>query len=104
MPARTGGARGRMPARTVVAGGIWSGGPTQHGWFDPNTPCQLTLQPPSWLLTLSALGPVTTILPMLGDSGSALLWLRSRTRDSCDARRARSLFPVTAASALLGST
>ena len=36
----------------------------------PNTPCQLTLQPPSWLVIESALGPVTTTFP-LGDNGRA---------------------------------
>ena len=64
-----------------MPGGIWSGGPMQQTWPAPKTPCQLTLQPPSWLVIESALGPVTTILAF-GASGSALPWLRSRVIDS----------------------
>ncbi len=41
---------------------------------------------------------------MLGDSGSTLFWFRSSTSDSCEARRARALFAVTAASAFPAST
>ena len=53
-----------MPSSTVVPGGIWLGGPMQQLRGRPlKTPCQLTLQPPSWLAIESALGPVTTILP-----------------------------------------
>src|SRR3954452_12846386 len=70
-----------MPSLTVVPGGIWLAGPMQHTWPAPNTPCQLTLQPPSWLVIESALGPVTTTLPV-GERGSAPLWLRSRVIDS----------------------
>ena len=64
-----------------MPGGIWSGGPMQHTWPLVNTPCQLTLQPPSCLAMLFAFGPVTTSL-LDGDSGSALFWLRSRVIDS----------------------
>ena len=59
-----------MPSSTVVPGGIWFGGPMQQTCPAPNTPCQLTLQPPSWLVIESALGPVTTTFP-LGDNGRA---------------------------------
>ena len=52
-----------MPLSTVVPGGIWFAGPMQQTWPAPKTPCQLTLQPPSWLVIESALGPVTTTLP-----------------------------------------
>jgi hypothetical protein len=69
----------------------------------PNTPCQLTLQPPSWLVIESALGPVTTSLAPDG-SGSALFWLRSRVIDSRAASRVASRPAVTAALALLAST
>src|SRR6478736_9430858 len=57
------------PLSTVVPGGIWFAGPIQHTWPAPNTPCQLTLQPPSGFVMESALGPVTTSL-LVGDSGS----------------------------------
>src|SRR6266516_3619854 len=90
------------PLRTVVPGGIWSGGPTQQTCPEPKTPCQLTLQPPSWLVIESALGPVTTSLA-LGDSGSVLFWLRSRVIDSRAACRVTSRPAVAAALAVLGS-
>ena len=73
-----------MPFSTVVPGGIWFAGPMQQTWPAPKTPCQLTLQPPSWFVIESALGPVTTTLAV-GDSGSTLFWLRSRVIDSCAA-------------------
>src|SRR6266542_7038268 len=103
-----------MPSSTVVASGIWFGGPMQQfrwsagssGWYGP---CQLTLQPPSWLAiaawqagsllgsaaTHPALGPVTTILPRFVLSGSVGLLaessvLRSSVIDSPAALRARS--------------
>src|SRR5207237_9850333 len=67
--------------RVVVAGGIWSGGPAQQAWrLLSNTPCQLTLQPPSWAATESASGPVTTTFAV-GDSGSEPSWLRRSVLD-----------------------
>src|SRR5437773_5781091 len=78
------GSAARSPSSTVVPGGIWSGGPMQQTCPAPNTPCQLTLQPPSWLVIESALGPVTTTLAV-EESGSVLFWLRSRVIDSCAA-------------------
>src|SRR5690348_4460846 len=92
-----------MPFKTVVPGGIWLAGPMQHTCPAPNTPCQLTLQPPSWLVIESALGPVTTTL-LVGDSGNALFWLRSRVIDSCAALRVWSRPAVTAAFAADAST
>src|SRR5882757_2449639 len=92
-----------MPPSTVVPGGIWLAAPIQHTCPAPNTPCQLTLQPPSWLVTESALGPVTTMLPV-GDSGSALDWLRSSVTDSCAALSVWSRPAVTAALAAFAST
>src|SRR3954452_20283772 len=92
-----------MPSLTVVPGGIWLAGPMQQTWPAPNTPCQLTLQPPSWLVIESALGPVTTTL-LVGESGSTLFSWRSRVIDSCADLRVRSRPPVTAAFAALGST
>ena len=94
-----------MPSSTVVAGGIWSGGPMQQTWPAPKTPCQLTLQPPSWLDTESALGPVTTRLAV-GESGrvGGVPVLRSNVIDSSAAFRARSRFALIAASAAVGST
>src|ERR1700745_255782 len=50
------------PLKTVVPGGICPGGPSQQTWPLVNGPCQLTLQPPTWKVMLSAFGPVTTIL------------------------------------------
>jgi hypothetical protein len=47
---------------------------------------------------------VTTILPMFGESGSTLFWLRSSTSDSCDARRARPLLALMTAFAFDAST
>ncbi len=91
------------PVFTVVPGGIWLGGPMQHTCPAPNTPCQLTLQPPSWLDIESALGPVTTTRAV-GASGSTLFWLRSSVMDSRAAARVASRPAVTAASALLAST
>src|SRR5689334_13042722 len=85
-----------MPCNTVVPGGIWSGGPMQQTCPAPNTPCQLTLQPPSWLVIESALGPVTTTLAF-GESGSVLFWLRSRVIDSWAALRVPARPAVTAA-------
>src|SRR5215472_8417350 len=72
------------PLSTVVPGGIWPGGPSQHTWPLVNGPCQLTLQPPTCQAMLSALGPVTTRCAD-GDSGSVLPWLRSSVIDSCAA-------------------
>src|SRR2546426_4367432 len=69
------------PLSTVVPGGIWLGGPMQQTCPAPKTPCQLTLQPPSWLVIESALGPVTTRW-LVGASGSTLPWLRSSVIDS----------------------
>src|SRR3954465_15865706 len=69
----------------------------------PNTPCQLTLQPPSWLVIESALGPVTTIF-VVGDSGRTLFWLRSRVIDSRAAASVEERPAVTAALALLALT
>src|SRR5437764_4711994 len=91
------------PVLTVVPGGIWSGGPMQQTCPAPNTPCQLTLQPPSSLVIESALGPVTTSFA-LGDNGNTLLWLRSNVMDSRAACSVASRPAVTAASALSGST
>src|SRR5713226_36312 len=92
-----------MPLSTVVPGGIWLAGPMQQTCPAPNTPCQLTLQPPSWFVIESALGPVTTTLAD-GESGSALLSLRSRVIDSRAALSVASRPAVTAAFALLVST
>ena len=92
-----------MPFSTVVPGGIWSAGPMQQTWPAPKTPCQLTLQPPSWLVIESALGPVTTTLPV-GDSGSTLSWLRSSVIDSRAACSVASRPAVTAAFAAPAST
>src|SRR6266516_7100981 len=93
-----------MPACTVVPGGIWSGAPMQQTWLSfSNTPCQLTLQPPSWWAIELALGPVTTTLAVF-DRGSTLPWLRSRVTDSRVASSAVSRPAVTAAFALLAST
>ena len=75
----------------------------QQTWPAPKTPCQLTLQPPSWLVIESALGPVTTTLAD-GESGSVLFWLRSRVIDSCAALSVASRPAVTAALAALAST
>src|SRR5690349_5114942 len=91
------------PLSTVVPGGIWSGGPMQQTCPAPATPCQLTLQPPSWLVIESALGPVTTTLASPA-RGSTLFWLRSRVIDSRAAFSVASRPAVTAASALLSST
>src|SRR2546429_7620856 len=74
----------------------------QHTCPAPKTPCQLTLQPPSWLVIESALGPVTTSFAP-GDSGSTLFSLRSNVMDSCAALRVASRPAVTAASALPSS-
>src|SRR5690348_12302773 len=93
----------RTPLRTVVPGGIWSAGPMQQTWPAPKTPCQLTLQPPSWLVIESALGPVTTTLA-LAASGSVLFWLRSSVIDSRAAVSVASRPALTAASAAVGST
>src|SRR5205809_6473526 len=92
-----------MPLRTVVPGGIWSGGPMQQTCPAPKTPCQLTLQPPSWLVIESALGPVTTTL-LVGASGSTPFWLRSKVIDSCAAFSVWSRPAVTAAFAAPAST
>src|ERR1700730_10292289 len=86
-----------IPLRTVVPGGIWLGGPTQQTCPEPKTPCQLTLQPPSWLVMESALGPVTTTLPV-GESGRALFWVRSDVIDFWGAFHVASRPAVTAAS------
>src|SRR5262249_22407101 len=91
------------PLRTVVPGGIWSAGPMQQTCPAPKTPCQLTLQPPSWLVIESALGPVTTSLAP-GDSGRRLPSLRSNVVDACAAFNVASRPAVTAASACAGST
>src|ERR1700730_3767734 len=93
----------RMPVLTVVPGGIWLAGPMQQTWPAPKTPCQLTLQPPSWLVMESALGPVTTTLPV-GDSGKAFFSLRSRVIDSWAAFSVVARPEVTAASAALALT
>src|SRR5882672_4483139 len=92
-----------MPFQTVVPGGIWLAGPMQQTCPAPNTPCQLTLQPPSWLVIESALGPVTTILAP-DWSGRVLFWLRSNVIDSCAALRLASRPAVTAALAAPAST
>src|SRR6266536_5251108 len=91
------------PFSTVVPGGIWSGGPMQQTCPAPKTPCQLTLQPPSWLVIESALGPVTTSFAP-ADNGSRLFSLRSRVMDSWAALSVASRPAVTAASAWAGST
>src|SRR2546429_1056813 len=75
----------------------------QQTWRAPKTPCQLTLQPPSWLVIESALGPVTTTLADEG-SGSVLFWLRSKVIDSCAAPSVASRPAVTAALAAFAST
>src|SRR5215469_13176592 len=59
------------PLSTVVPGGICPFGPSQHTWPLVNGPCQLTLQPPTWKVMLSAFGPVTTSL-LLDDRGRTL--------------------------------
>src|SRR3954451_22526677 len=92
-----------MPSLTVVPGGIWLAGPMQQTWPAPNTPCQLTLHPPSWLVMESALGPVTTTLPV-GERGSTLFWFLSRVIDSCVDFRVRSRPAVTAVFAAPAST
>src|SRR6266568_2169910 len=56
------------PLSTVVPGGIWPDGPSQHTWPLVKGPCQLTLQPPTWNVIASAFGPVTTTL-LADDSG-----------------------------------
>ena len=68
----------------------------QQTWPAPKTPCQLTLQPPSWLVIESALGPVTTTSAD-GESGNVLFWLRSSVIDSCAASSVLSRPAVTAA-------
>src|SRR6478736_1970516 len=90
-----------MPCLTVVPGGIWLAGPMQQTWPAPKTPCQLTLQPPSWLVMESALGPVTTtwLDGLDGERGRTLPWLRSSVIDSSAALRVWSRPAVTAASA-----
>src|SRR5260370_39932169 len=90
------------PLSTVVPGGIWLAGPMQQTWPAPKTPCQLTLQPPSWLVIESALGPVTTSL-LLAESGRTLVWLRSSVIDSRAAGRGTSRPAVTPAAAPLAS-
>src|SRR3954465_3322466 len=75
----------------------------QQTWPAPKTPCQLTLQPPSWFVIESALGPVTTTFAD-GESGSVLLWLRSRVIDSCAAVSVPPRPAVAAALAALAST
>src|ERR1700704_909735 len=75
----------------------------QQTWPAPNTPCQLTLQPPSWLVIESALGPVTTTCPV-EDSGNALFWLRKSVIDSWAAFSVASRPEVTAALAAPAST
>src|SRR3954452_14881431 len=92
-----------MPSATVVPGGIWFSGPMQQTWPAPKTPCQLTLQPPSWLVIESALGPVTTTLSVV-DSGNAWPSFRSRVMDSRVAFRVPDLPVLTAELAALGST
>src|SRR4051795_9192699 len=92
-----------MPSATVVPGGIWSGGPMQQTWPAPKTPCQLTLQPPRWLVIESALGPGTENLAV-EESGTVLFWLRSRVIDSCAALSVPARPAVTAALAALAST
>src|SRR2546421_5197514 len=69
----------------------------------PNTPCQLTLQPPSWFVIESALGPVTTTFAD-EESGNVLFWLRSRVIDSSAALSVPARPAVTAALAALAST
>src|SRR6266513_5558592 len=91
------------PLRTVVPGGIWLGGPIQQTWPAPKTPCQLTLQPPSWFVIESALGPVTTTLAV-EESGSVLFSLRSRVIDSCAALSVPARPAATAALAALAAT
>src|SRR5260221_14328888 len=75
----------------------------QQTWPAPKTPCQLTLQTPSWLVIESALGPVTTSL-LLAESGRTLFWLRSSVIDSRAACRVTSRPAGTAASAAVAST
>src|ERR1700745_701387 len=75
----------------------------QHTWPAPKTPCQLTLQPPSWFVIDAALGPVTTTLAD-EERGSVLFWLRRRVIDSCAALSVPSRPAVTAAFAALAST
>ena len=86
-----------------MPGGIWSAVPMQQTCPAPKTPCQLTLQPPSWLVIESALGPVTTTLAD-GGSGSALFWLRSKVIDSGRPASVLSRPESTAALASLAST
>src|SRR5213078_3472826 len=88
------------PLSTVVPGGIWPCGPSQHTWPLVKGPCQLTLQPPTWKVMELAFGPVTTSL-LDGDSGRALAWLRSSVIDSRAARSVSVRPAVTAASAAL---
>src|SRR3954447_26021107 len=92
-----------MPFSTVVPGGIWLGGPMQQTWLAPNTPCQLTLHPPSWLVIESALGPVTTTLAD-AERGNVLFWLRKSVMDSRAALSVASRPAVTAALAAPAST
>src|SRR2546430_4995990 len=75
----------------------------QQTWAGPTAPCQLPLQPPSWFVIESALGPVTTTLAV-EESGSVLFWLRSRVIDSCAALSVPARPAVTAALAALAST
>src|SRR5579859_5154126 len=75
----------------------------QHTCPAPKTPCQLTLQPPSWLVMESALGPVRTTFAV-GDSGNVLFWLLSSVMDSWAAFSVRLRPAVTAASAALALT
>src|SRR5215813_15149526 len=75
----------------------------QQTWPAPKTLCQLTLQPPSWLVIESALGPVTTTLAV-EESGSVLFWLRSRVIDSWAALSVSARPAVTASLAALAST
>src|SRR5215472_9421593 len=91
------------PFSTVVPGGIWPGGPSQHTWPLVNGPCQLTLQPPTWKGMESAFGPVTTSL-LFDDSGRMLFWLRSIVTDSRAACNVAVRPACTAASAWLALT
>src|ERR1700753_1091089 len=97
------GSSARMPAFTVVPGGIWLAGPMQQTCPAPSTPCQLTLHPPSWLVIESALGPVTTTL-LDGESGSTLPVFCSSVIDSCAACSVWVRPEVTAASAAFALT
>src|SRR3954453_4336068 len=92
-----------MPFSTVVPGGIWFGGPMQQTCPAPKTPCQLTLQPPSWFVIESALGPVTTTLGVVV-GGGRLFCLRKNVLASAAAFGVASRPAVTAASAAAAST